>query len=183
MIEDIGTDLRRRLRVYRPVDDGERAAVAAVMTVLAGPDPFSASRFDPGHITASAFVLHPSEPAVALILHSKIGRWLQPGGHVEEGDGSIVEAAVREVEEEVGVRPATEPWLCDVDVHTFPERPDVPAHLHHDIRVAFIADTADLVVGDGADDARWWSLPEAGSMEESIARPVRKLADWRLLRN
>ena len=180
---DIGPELRRRLHAYRPVDAEETAAVASVVAMLEEDGPFSAARFDPGHITASAFVLHPEAPAVALILHSKIGRWLQPGGHVEPEDRSIVGAALREVHEEIGVGPADVPWLCDVDVHTFPARSDVPTHLHHDVRVAFTADSADLVVGDGADDVRWWPLAEALSLEESIARPVRKLAKWRRLRN
>lgn len=179
----IGADLGRRLGEYRPVDVREQEAVGAVVTLLESRDAFSTALFEPGHITASAFVLHPDTPAVALILHSKIGRWLQPGGHVEPEDRSIVDAALREVREEVGVGPADEPWLCDVDVHTFPARRDVPTHLHHDVRVAFVADTDGLVVGDGADDVRWWPLADALSLEESIARPVRKLAEWRRLRN
>jgi 8-oxo-dGTP pyrophosphatase MutT (NUDIX family) len=179
----VGADLRRRLSAYQPADVGEGEAVAAVMALLETDDSFSAARFDPGHITASAFVLHPHEPAVALILHSKIGRWLQPGGHVEPGDRSIVDAALREVREEVGVGSADEPWMCDVDVHTFPARHDVPMHLHHDVRVAFTADTGELMIGDGADDVRWWPLADALSMEESMARPIRKLAEWRRLRN
>ena len=180
---DIGADLRQRLGEYRPVAGREREAVEAVVAVLETCHPFSAVRFDPGHITASAFVLHPDAPAVALILHSKIGRWLQPGGHVEPEDRSIVGAALREVHEEVGVGPADEPWLCDVDVHAFPARSDVPTHLHHDVRVAFTADSVELAVGEGADDVRWWPLDEALSLEESIARPVRKLAEWRRMRN
>lgn len=180
---DIGEDLQRRLSDYRPIDTGEQEAVGAVVALLRSHDAFSAARFDPGHITASAFVLHPHAPAVALILHSKIGRWLQPGGHVEPEDRSISDAALREVREEIGVGPAEDPWMCDVDVHTFPARRDVPMHLHHDVRVAFIADTDGLVVGDGADDVRWWPLADALSLEESIARPVRKLAEWRRLRN
>ena len=182
-IDGIGVDLGRRLRKYRPVGADESAAMAAVMDLVGTDDAFSAARFRPGHITASAFVLHPSEPAVALLLHSKIGRWLQPGGHVEPQDRSIVDAALREVEEEIGVGPADTPWMCDIDVHTFPARRDVPAHLHHDVRVAFTADTTELVVGDGAEDVRWWPLADAESLEESIARPVRKLAEWRRLRN
>ncbi|MEX1003765.1 MAG: NUDIX domain-containing protein [Acidimicrobiia bacterium] len=180
---DIGADLRQRLGEYRPVDPGERQAVDAAMALLETHDAFSADRFAPGHITASAFVLHPDAPAVALILHSKIGRWLQPGGHVELEDRSIVDAALREVREEIGVGPADEPWMCDVDVHTFPARGDVPTHLHHDVRVAFTAEHADLVVGDGADDVRWWPFAEAQGLEESIARPIRKLAEGRQLRN
>lgn len=174
----IGGDLVDRLSRYSPSDAVERDAVARVRQLLGGNAPFSSAFFDPGHITASAFVMHPGGHSIALILHSKIGRWLQPGGHVEVGDVTIVDAAVREVAEEIGVGPAAEPWLCDVDLHVFPARLDVPEHLHHDVRVAFVSDSASLVVGDGADDARWWSLTDALTLEESIARPARKLDAW-----
>jgi 8-oxo-dGTP pyrophosphatase MutT (NUDIX family) len=153
----------------------EHDAIRAIHMVLAGALPFSRNRFDPGHVTASAFVLHPSRPDVALILHTKIGRWLQPGGHVESDDTSIMAAALREVSEEVGVAPAGEPWLCDVDVHVFPARGTAPAHLHHDIRFAFRSVSDRLVVGQGANDARWWPLDALLAMEESLARPARKL--------
>lgn len=174
----IGDDLVDRLSRYSPWDSDERDAVARIRRFISGVAPFSAASFHPGHITASAFVIHPHGNSIALILHTKIGRWLQPGGHVEEGDGSIFEAAVREVAEEIGVGPADEPWLCDVDVHVFPARHDVPRHLHYDVRVAFVSDSEHLVVGDGADDARWWSLTDAFTLEESIARPARKLDVW-----
>jgi 8-oxo-dGTP pyrophosphatase MutT (NUDIX family) len=175
---NIARDLRRRLGVFVPSDAVEERAVESVLALLGADAAFCSTRFDPGHITASAFVVHPSDHAVGLILHSKIRRWLQPGGHVEPDDADIFEAALREVREEVGVGPASTPWLCDVDVHTFPARGDVPTHLHHDVRVAFRADSDQLMSGDGAEDVRWWSFDEALALEESIARPVRKLADW-----
>ena len=37
--------------------------------------------FSPGHFTASAFVLSPRRDQLLLILHKKLGLWLQPGGH------------------------------------------------------------------------------------------------------
>ena len=112
---------------------------------------------------------------MALILHTKIGRWLQPGGHVDPDDASVIAAAVREVHEEIGCAPAHEPRLCDVDVHVVPARGTVPTHLHHDIRFAFRAASARLVIGHGAGDARWWPLADVLGMEQSLARPARKL--------
>jgi 8-oxo-dGTP pyrophosphatase MutT (NUDIX family) len=176
MNRPIGDDLRTLLAGHAPFDGNEKEAVDAVLALLDRSDAFSAGLFAPGHITASAFVLHPTEPAVALILHSKIGRWLQPGGHVEPEDDSITDAALREVREEIGLGPSGRPWLCDVDIHVFPARDDVPRHLHHDVRIAFTADSVELVVGDGADDVRWWPLPAALLLEESVARPARKLS-------
>lgn len=182
-MSELARDLRDRLAVFSASDTVEADAVESVLALLSSDFPFSATSFDLGHITASAFVVHPAEHAVGLILHSKIGRWLQPGGHVEPDDVGIVEAALREVREEVGVRPASTPWLCDVDIHTFPARRDVPTHLHHDVRVAFRADSDRLFPGDGADAVRWWSFDEALSLGESIARPVRKLDEWLSARN
>jgi 8-oxo-dGTP pyrophosphatase MutT (NUDIX family) len=176
MTRSLTDDLARLLAGYRPADDTEARSAAAVIDLLGAPEAFSSSAYDPGHITASAFVVHPTDPAVALVLHSKLGRWLQPGGHVEREDASIVAAALREVREEVGARPAGVPWLCDIDIHRFPARGATPPHLHHDVRIAFRAVSEILVMGDGADDVRWWSFRDALELEESIARPIRKLA-------
>ena len=51
--------------------------------------------------TVAVFVVH--EGHVLLLLHPKLGRWLPPGGHIEPNELPD-EAAVREVEEETGVR-------------------------------------------------------------------------------
>lgn len=58
----------------------------------------------PGHIdyTADVFVVHPSSKRVLLRLHDKLHLWLVPGGHVEL-DETPIEAAIREVKEEVGL--------------------------------------------------------------------------------
>jgi ADP-ribose pyrophosphatase YjhB (NUDIX family) len=51
--------------------------------------------------TVAVFVVHCGR--VLLLFHPKIGLWLPPGGHIEEGELPD-EAAVREVLEETGVR-------------------------------------------------------------------------------
>lgn len=50
--------------------------------------------------TASAFIVN-GESEVLLMKHSKLGKWIQPGGHIE-GDETPDEAAERETREEVG---------------------------------------------------------------------------------
>jgi len=49
--------------------------------------------------TASAYVVR--DGAVLMVRHSKLGTWLQPGGHIEDGE-TPDEAAVRETREETG---------------------------------------------------------------------------------
>jgi 8-oxo-dGTP pyrophosphatase MutT (NUDIX family) len=53
------------------------------------------------HFTVAVFVVW--EEKVLLHRHRKLGMWLPPGGHIEEGELPD-EAAVREVWEETGVR-------------------------------------------------------------------------------
>ncbi|WP_238580727.1 NUDIX hydrolase [Streptomonospora alba] len=57
----------------------------------------------PGHLTASAAVVDPGGTRAVLTLHRKIGKWLQTGGHCEEGDLSLGDAALREAAEESGL--------------------------------------------------------------------------------
>jgi len=53
------------------------------------------------HFTATAFVIH--EDRVALHWHRKVEAWLPPGGHIEENEDPV-QAVLREVEEEAGLK-------------------------------------------------------------------------------
>jgi 8-oxo-dGTP pyrophosphatase MutT (NUDIX family) len=53
------------------------------------------------HFTATGFVVHNDH--VALHWHPKVGAWLPPGGHIEENEDPV-QAVIREIEEESGLR-------------------------------------------------------------------------------
>ena len=53
------------------------------------------------HFTATGFVVNGGH--VLLHWHSKVKAWLPPGGHIEENEDPV-EAVVREIHEEAGVR-------------------------------------------------------------------------------
>ncbi len=138
-----------------------------------------------GHLTASAWVLDRTRKHAAMIHHRKLGRWLQPGGHIEDDDASWRAAAQREVTEEIGLRafiavPDAE-QLFDVDVHPIPARSDVPAHFHYDLRFLFVADVDAALDNrlklntDEAHDCRWFRLTDLANdpaLEPSLRRMV-----------
>ncbi len=142
-------------------------------------DPTSSHHYQPGHFTASGFVAAPNGAGLLLVHHEKIGRWLQPGGHIEPTDATIEEAVRREVGEESGLTELDSFGLLDIDIHTFPARGSDPAHLHFDIRFAMRARSGILCAGDGTLDARWVPFADVRrwSPELSVTRPARALQD------
>jgi 8-oxo-dGTP pyrophosphatase MutT (NUDIX family) len=143
--------------------------------------PFSRDQFTPGHFTASAVVLSPDQDALLLIHHTRLQRWLQPGGHVEPADGDLALAARREVAEETGLlaldAPFGGPGPFDLDVHRIPATGTTPEHLHFDVRFLFRARSNDLTPASDVNEARWvpfTSVDELNS-EASITRMTLKL--------
>jgi len=121
----------------RAADSRERT-----LALLHGhPHPLDRTSYDPGHVTASGIVLAPSGTALLLVFHPRLGRWLQPGGHLDPRDDTVAGAARREVIEETGVTPdpAVSPLLVSIDVHEIPPVRSEPPHLHHDLVYRFVA--------------------------------------------
>jgi len=147
---------------------------------------FDRDNYAPGHFTASAFVVDVTRTRLLLIRHRKLGLWLQPGGHVEADDSDLVDAALRELEEETGLEGAEllEPWF-DLDVHPIPAWGATPGHAHHDVRVLLSAANTRTRLGKDVDDVAWFDLEELASVhgplreglatDESVRRVARGL--------
>jgi len=174
------------LDAHVPAEDLEAEHLHRMHELLASADdPFSRCHFTPGHFTASAFVLDPGQEALLFIHHSKLHRWLQPGGHVDPGDPDVIAAARREVREETGVEELKQisDGLLDVDVHHIPlraareGRSAEPAHEHFDLRFLFVAASSRLAAASDALDARWVPFAKIAALasDESVRRAVRKL--------
>ena len=78
-----------------PDEDQERLRLAFLARIDDGPDALR-RQGRPSHLTASAVVLDAARTSVLLVLHARTGLWLQPGGHVEDGDAGLAAAALRE---------------------------------------------------------------------------------------
>jgi len=162
------------LRLHVSLDDREEADRCAMLRLLDELEDPTSREQARAHFTASAFVVDETCERVCLVAHAKLGRLLQPGGHVEPTDLSLEAAALREGHEETSLELAlhpTAPRPFDLDIHEIPERPGEPAHYHLDVRY--------LVVGRGEPcaGAAWYALGEAG--DESVARLAAKALSYR----
>lgn len=131
-----------------------------------------------GHLTASAWVVSHDATKGLVLLHRKIGRWLQPGGHAD-GDGALAGVALREATEETGID-GLEVWTepVDIDVHLFVNRNRTePDHLHFDVRFLILAPEGAAASRNHESEAlRWIERRQLGEPELALDASTRRLA-------
>ena len=130
----------------------------------------------PGHLTGSALVVDPSTREILLLLHRKLGRWLQPGGHAD-GDHELAGVALREAREETGIDglrvlvPA-----IDVDIHTVDHGDELGTHLHLDLRFLVVTPPGATVQANHESlDQRWVGRRELEDAVDEVG--ILRLAD------
>ena len=168
------------LQAHTPACDEEAVYRGRMLELLGSSgDPFSRNHFQPGHFTASGFILSPDSQSLLLIHHRKLDRWLQPGGHVDPQDTDLFAAACREVCEEVGIDGVSVAGegIFDLDIHPIPARKTDPAHEHFDVRFLLRAESMDFKRNDETHDAAWTPLGELTQRMTDPAelRVIRKL--------
>ena len=128
-----------------------------------------------GHLTGSALVVDHTGTRTLLMLHTKLGRWLQPGGHAD-GDHELAGVALKEAAEETGIEglrvrvPAV-----DIDLHLVDHGDALGEHLHLDLRFVVVA-PPDAVEKRNHEsrELRWVTMDELCALAEDDS--VRRLA-------
>jgi 8-oxo-dGTP pyrophosphatase MutT (NUDIX family) len=151
------SSLRRLVADHPARDEREVVSKARFLDELARLRDPCEPKADPVHVTASAVVA--GRRGTVLHLHRRLGRWMQPGGHLEP-DEAPAAAARREAEEETGLgvdHPPDGPVLVNLDVHDA-----MDGHTHLDLRYLLLgADTDPSPPPNESQEVRWFSWDEA----------------------
>lgn len=170
------TELLSRYRADHPDEAG---LAQRFLTFTATHDDCLERTCQPGHITASCWILTADHRHCLLTHHRKLGRWLQLGGHVD-GEGQVERAALREAQEESGMQRFRWPVagdgrlrVLDLDVHPIPARGAEPAHDHWDVRFLLVAEPDQaLRISAESNDLRWCPVDGLAqyTAEQSVLR-------------
>ena len=161
-------------RLAVAVDDRESRSIERFLAECARLSrPFD-EHADPVHITGSAIVV--GERGVVLHFHKRLAMWLQPGGHIDDGEPPW-DAALRETIEETGLVAvrfvAPDPSeLAHVDVHLGGR-----GHTHLDLRYLLTAPPDDPAPPeDESQDVRWFAWDDAiEAADPGLAGALRSL--------
>ncbi|MEY4130703.1 MAG: hypothetical protein RLZZ31_827 [Actinomycetota bacterium] len=153
--------------------DADNREVAAQMEqFLQGhPDALWRTCLD-GHFTASALVVEENTENFLVLHHTKLRKWLQPGGHVD-GSNNFPQSALREAKEETGIENlrVVEPFI-DLDIHLV-EPPKEQPHLHLDIRYLVLAPQGSVFAPNHeSTEMRWVTMDDLSELQadESLVR-------------
>jgi 8-oxo-dGTP pyrophosphatase MutT (NUDIX family) len=171
-------DILRLIEGYEPEDVSQDRLKAEFVALLKkASDPCSRRNYNPGHLTASAVVLDAPLRNILLVRHCTLKRWVQPGGHVEAQDGTLTEAAVRELHEETGIiAHENRAMLFDLDIHRVSAKSDEPEHLHFDVRFLVVTSEQRIKSETAEAEVRWFPLTQehnASDMDRLLVKCLR----------
>jgi 8-oxo-dGTP pyrophosphatase MutT (NUDIX family) len=174
------SDISSALSAYLERYPDETALLSEPVKLLSQDGDFASRRNFPMHVTAGALLVR-GDTEILLVEHRAYGITLQPGGHLEPTDSTLIDAAVRELAEETGVDagkvfPASQIPVY-VEYGRVPARPekDEPDHYHLDIGYSFTTSQADVgrIQESEVRGAAWYPLAAAERLVgHRIARAV-----------
>jgi 8-oxo-dGTP pyrophosphatase MutT (NUDIX family) len=174
-------ELIESLKKYSTPFNDEQKFIDRFLELLKSPDAYQRTHL-PSHITGSAFIIDEERQSTLLTHHAKLNKWLQPGGHAD-GDENVLGVALREAEEETGLKTFTIPSsnIFDIDIHLIPARKDFPEHYHYDIRFLFIASKDEpLVITEESHDLGWKKITDIETLtgnNPSMVRMAKKISE------
>lgn len=137
-------NLRQEIENYIPFDEQEKKDKEQFLRFIDTFDDVLTRDNIFGHFSASAFLVNKKRNKMIVVYHIINDGWIYPGGHAD-GDDNLLSVAVREVEEETGLKAK----ILDENIYTIQSAPVkghiksgkyVSSHIHFDVLYLMEAD-------------------------------------------
>ena len=145
-----------------------------------------------GHIVANALIIN--KDRVLTIFHNKLKMYIQPGGHVDDTGESVLDATIREVREETGLKDLLlENWQKKNGIPIFIESHLIPKnntknedeHYHHDFMYIFKTGSININLQlEEVSNFEWVKIDKIlkENPESFIGRSLKRMFDFGLIK-
>lgn len=156
------------IRKYNPVNEQEERDKRVMLNFMTNNSDYLDRTNQVAHFTTSIWTVNKERTKTLMVYHNIYNSWSWIGGHAD-GEEDLSKVAMRELEEETGVKNATlvsddifSLEILTVDGHV-KKGVYVPSHLHLNATYLAEADEQEvLLVNEDENQAvRWWTFEEA----------------------
>lgn len=174
-------NFREQMKNYIPFNEEEESIKNYTLKWIDTFDDVLTRENEFGHFASSAFVVNKERTKMLVVYHNIYDAWIFPGGHAD-GEENLLSVAVREVEEETGLKTK----VLDDSIFAISASPIighikrgkyVPAHTHLDVVYLLEANDKEMLVfrEDESKGVKWITFEEAiGDNIVDFIRPVHK---------
>ena len=174
-------NFREQMKNYIPFNEEEESIKNYMLKWIDTFDDVLTRENEFGHFASSAFVVNKERTKMLVVYHNIYDAWIFPGGHAD-GEENLLSVAVREVEEETGLKTK----VLDDSIFAISASPIighikrgkyVPAHTHLDVVYLLEANDKEMLVfrEDESKGVKWITFEEAiGDNIVDFIRPVHK---------
>lgn len=174
-------NIKEEIENYIPVDEQEEKDKEQFLKFIDNNDDILTRENIFGHFSSSAFVVNKDRTKMLVVYHIINDGWIYPGGHAD-GEEDLLSVAVREVEEETGLKAKVLDKsifsIQSIAINGHVKRGKyVSAHNHYDVVYLMEADdTLPLAYReDESKGVKWISFEEAvGDNVCDFIRPIHK---------
>ena len=96
-------NLREQIESYTPFDEQEEKDKEQFLEFINSFDDVLTRKNIFGHFSSSAFIVNKERTKMLVVYHIINDGWIYPGGHAD-GENDLLSVAVREVNEETGLK-------------------------------------------------------------------------------
>lgn len=156
------------IKNYQPVNEQEQRDKEQMLEFIKNNDNYLERENQVGHFTTSIWTVNKEHTKTLMGYHNIYDSWSWIGGHAD-GNENLAEVALRELQEETGVKNArlVSDEIFSIETLTVDGHRKkgmyVPSHLHFNITYFAEAEESEiLVVNEDENQAvKWWTLEEA----------------------